>query len=803
MTEFDPSHEATRGPEALRYRDENRGILALVVDSGLRIHRAAGTAVDEVLDETAPVALGGSLLEYLHPEYHDRLLEASETAEDGDTVSLDDAVPVRGGTGLWSHTSITVRRLVGMDSSDRLLVILRPAGKTDGRDDHLRPTREQRELALEGANLGIWDWDMRADRVERDELLTKMLGYTPEEMGTDLSDWERLVHPTGERRHNEALAEHVEKDTPYYDCEYRMRTETGDWKWVRTIGRVVEWSEDGEPLRAVGIHQDIDDRKRAELALQEERDLFRKGPAIVFQWVDKPGWPITYVSENVGDILGYSPGELRQKPFAELVHEDDLAELEAEIAERTETGDRQLNPSPYRVYTADGDLRWVMEFTKPLSDSDEVTTLLGYLVDITDRKRQEQKYRNLFESARDAVMVFDRESYLDYNQRALELFGYESGAAFLDTNPWERSPPTQPDGRNSKEKALEHIERAFEEGEAFFEWTHQRADGSTFPSEVKLSKFSVDGKPALHALVRDITERKAYESELEELNRRFELALEETQTRILEWDLETDAILWDEAGRRLLGGDGESVPKSFEGFIEQVHDGDVAELRRAIDRAIQTDEEIRADFRVESAGPGWRWLQIRGGVLYDAGSRPRRIIAVLSDITDRKRREQAVERERELNRRVQQALAESQTRTDLEDLITDQLSEHGYALAWIGEAVEGEMVPRSVGGGRRYLQGLDRSLAGGSEPAPSVEAARAGTAQFYQWLPEQDTDWSETATRYNYRSAAAVPLVYRDVSYGILALYHEDPDWFDESERALIGELSETLAFAIHSLETQ
>ncbi|MFW5965553.1 MAG: PAS domain S-box protein, partial [Halodesulfurarchaeum sp.] len=675
MANIDTSHEAILGPEGKHYRQAYLGGFAIVVDIDwtIRAVEPQGRAVLEL--ESGP-AVGANLFEHVPSEHHDRLLEARAALEGDAVISLEQAVSLRSGPGPWSRVTVTLRRLSGTDTEERFLLTLRAAGDSVGRGPKLRPTQEQRELALTGANLGIWDWDMRTGRVDRDELLTRMLGYTPEEMGDELADWERLVHSEGERRHNEALAEHVEQNTPYYDCEYRMRTDTGDWKWVRTIGRVVEWSEDGQPLRAVGIHQDIDDRKRAELALQEERDLFREGPAIVFQWEDEPGWPITYVSENVGDILGYAPAELRGKSFAELVHAEDLAALEAEIAERTEAGDRQLNPSPYRVHTADGDVRWVMEFTKPLSDSDGATALSGYLVDITDRKRQEQKYRNLFESARDAVMVFDRESYLDYNQRALELFGYESGAAFLDTNPCERSPPTQSDGRDSREKALEHIERAFEEGEAFFEWTHQRTDGTTFPSEVKLSRFEYEGEAVLHALIRDITERKAYESELEELNRRFELALEETQTHILEWDLESDAILWDEIGQELLGGGQGSVPRTFEAFLDRVHDGDVADLRRAIDRGLQTDAEIRADFRVGSPATGWKWVQIRGGVRYDADSRPRRIIAVLSDISDRKRREQAVTRERELNRRVQQALAESRTRTDLEELLTDQLAAH-------------------------------------------------------------------------------------------------------------------------------
>ena len=133
-------------------------------------------------------------------------------------------------------------------------------------------TEESLKLAIEGAQIGVWDWDMTTDEVIRDELLTNMLGYSPAEMGEDLSDWERLVHPEGRKRHNEALEEHIENRTEYYQCDYRMKTKSGDWKWVRTMGTVVERDADGTPVRAVGIHQDIDEQKRTHQKLASKTD---------------------------------------------------------------------------------------------------------------------------------------------------------------------------------------------------------------------------------------------------------------------------------------------------------------------------------------------------------------------------------------------------------------------------------------------------------------------------------------------------------------------------------------------------
>ena len=139
-------------------------------------------------------------------------------------------------------------------------------------DTGFHTTEKRRKLAVEGAGIGIWDWDMETNDVHRDELLTEMLGYSTEEMGDRLRDWERLVHPEGKKRHDEALAEHISNETDFYHCDYRMKTRTGDWTWVRTMGTVIDRTEDGTPRRAVGIHLDIDELKRTQLRLTRKTE---------------------------------------------------------------------------------------------------------------------------------------------------------------------------------------------------------------------------------------------------------------------------------------------------------------------------------------------------------------------------------------------------------------------------------------------------------------------------------------------------------------------------------------------------
>lgn len=175
------------------------------------------------------------------------------------TVALD--VRIERDSGEFERAHCQFTELAPADGSKRVAAT---GGDTD---EDFSATEERLKLAVEGAKLGIWDWDMETGEVLRDELLANMLGYSPEEMGDHLDDWEQLVHPDGKQRHDEALAEHIAKDTDFYECDYRMETTSGDYKWVRTMGTVVEWDDAGEPLRAVGIHLDIDDQKRNQLQL--------------------------------------------------------------------------------------------------------------------------------------------------------------------------------------------------------------------------------------------------------------------------------------------------------------------------------------------------------------------------------------------------------------------------------------------------------------------------------------------------------------------------------------------------------
>lgn len=159
--------------------------------------------------------------------------------------------------------------------------------------------------------------------------------------------------------------------------------------------------------------------------------------------------------------------------------------------------------------------------------------------EITERKRaevvlreSENRYHTLFDSANDAIFIMKDDLFIDCNRMTLEMFGC-TREQIINQPPYRFSPPVQPDGRGSREKALEKIEAAYNGNPQFFEWEHQKYDGTHFDAEVSLNSVELGSRKYLQAIVRDITGRKEAEEELERHRTHLEDLVKE-RTRELE-----------------------------------------------------------------------------------------------------------------------------------------------------------------------------------------------------------------------------------------------------------------------------
>ncbi|MBK9097756.1 MAG: PAS domain S-box protein [bacterium] len=146
--------------------------------------------------------------------------------------------------------------------------------------------------------------------------------------------------------------------------------------------------------------------------------------------------------------------------------------------------------------------------------------IAAFFSDITEKRKafdklekSELKFKSLFELANDSIFLMDEEIFIDCNQKTLDLFGCNK-SDIIGKPPYEFSPPFQPDGRHSDEKALEKISEAMKGNPQRFEWKHKKLNGDLFDAEVSLNKIFLGDVVLIQAIVRDISERKKSEEQI-------------------------------------------------------------------------------------------------------------------------------------------------------------------------------------------------------------------------------------------------------------------------------------------------
>ncbi len=130
--------------------------------------------------------------------------------------------------------------------------------------------RERLELVVYATDIGVWEWFVPTGETVFNERWADIVGYSLTELEpVSIQTWLDRCHPEDLQHSEILLQKHFSGETELYDCECRMRHKNGHWVWVHDRGRVVEWLEDGIPLRMAGTHADISRRKEAELAIFE------------------------------------------------------------------------------------------------------------------------------------------------------------------------------------------------------------------------------------------------------------------------------------------------------------------------------------------------------------------------------------------------------------------------------------------------------------------------------------------------------------------------------------------------------
>jgi len=215
------------------------------------------------------------------------------------------------------------------------------------------------------------------------------------------------------------------------------------------------------------------------------------------------------------------------------------------------------------------------------------------VTDITEHKRAEAalqkseiRYRTLFDAAYDAIFIMSKEKFIECNPKTLEMFGCKKKEDIVGHAPYEFSPPKQPDGKNSREAALEKIDAALAGIPQQFYWKHIKKDGTPFDTEVSLNRFEAGNQVFLQAIVRDISERKRTEEALRKSEEQYRGIFESATDAFLIFNLNGEIVEANPAACKMYGYSYKELIKlsgkdivhsdyshTFEDFIKQVTSG--------------------------------------------------------------------------------------------------------------------------------------------------------------------------------------------------------------------------------------
>ncbi|XHX75926.1 MAG: PAS domain S-box protein [Stenomitos frigidus ULC029] len=300
----------------------------------------------------------------------------------------------------------------------------------------LRESEERLQLALEASGDGIWDWDITTNEIYYSPQYFQMLGYAAAELPQLISTWENLVHPEDMVWVKELLAGHLHDRSVLYKFDYRLRTKTGEWKWIADYGKVMTWDENGQPLRMIGTHRDVNDRKSIEAALrqsEEQRRLALDLTHIGFWDLHIPSDDLTW-NENHFTLLGMPVGLAapQYENWRDRIYPEDVKRVEQLFAHSIKT--HTDYEAEYRVVEPNGSIRWLMARGRAIYDEqNQPLRSLGVLLDISDHKQSEaalqessRRWRSLLDNVQLVVIGLDIHGNVEYaNPFFLTLTGYQ------------------------------------------------------------------------------------------------------------------------------------------------------------------------------------------------------------------------------------------------------------------------------------------------------------------------------------------------------------------------------------------
>ena len=521
----------------------------------------------------------------------------------------------------------------------------------------LRESEERLRLALEGTSQGLYDLNLQTGQAVVTDEYARMLGYEPGETAFSADWWRQQVHPDDLERAARTLGECVQGERTEYRMEYRLKTKSDDWKWILSLGRVVQSDPQGRPARMLGTHLDITERKWAEEAIRTSEASLAHAQRLAHLG----SWEIDLVhnslqwSEETFRIMGVTSEAFTptRATFRALVHPEDREQTSLAVTAALRT--HQPYVLDHRIVRPDGSVRIVSEQAEVvLGPEGEPIRLIGTVQDVTERKQaeaaleRERRFTNaVLDSVPGLLYLYDDQGRLvRWNKQHETLTGYSAEElAQMTLLDWYRGEPEE------GARIAAAVQRIPAEGHAEVEAILVTKSGQRIPFYFTAVALHIDRQDYFVGIGIDITERRRAEEALRRSEANLQLALEAGRLGDWNWDMATGEVAWSSRCKALYGLPPETV-MTYERFLERVHPED----RERVDAALRQAVEARSDYDVEKRAV-WpdgsvHWNATRGRVFCNAAGEPVRVAGVTLDITGRKLADEALRESEERFRHI-------------------------------------------------------------------------------------------------------------------------------------------------------
>ena len=272
--------------------------------------------------------------------------------------------------------------------------IIQDLAATNDIEEERRANEERWQLALESAGDGVWDWYPQTGVEILSRRLKEIYGYAEDEIPNLPEELDRRTHPDDVAQMHKDRQAHFDGLTPVYHNEHRVQCKDGQWKWILTRGTVIQRDENGKPVRVIGTHTDISERKRAEVAVHESEERLRMALSATHQGLYDLNVQtgVAIVNVEYATMLGYEHASLHETHdlWKARLHPGDVKATAAAYSDYL-TGKTDEYRVECRQRKKNGEWIWILS-VGALVEYDEQglpLRMLGTHLDITEKKKAE------------------------------------------------------------------------------------------------------------------------------------------------------------------------------------------------------------------------------------------------------------------------------------------------------------------------------------------------------------------------------------------------------------------------------